>query len=70
MDRAARSENARELRLRRRTRGTIVRLRRPRDGRREAALRAGDGHLDVHLAPGAAAPRARLGALHGDVDRR
>ena len=70
VDGASWSEDSCELRFCRRTRGIIVRLRRPRDGRREAALRAGDGHLDVHLAPGAAAPRTRLGALHGDVDRR
>ena len=37
---------------------------------REAALRASDGHLDAHLAPRAAAARARVGALHDDVDRR
>ena len=70
MDRASRSEDPGELRFRGRPRGVTLRLRRPRDGRGEAALRAGDGHLDLHLAPGAAATRPRLGTLHGNLECR
>ena len=70
MDRTSRTEDPSELRFRRRPRGVALRLRRPRDGRGEAALRAGDGHLDLHVAPGAAATRPRLGTLHGNLERR